>query len=417
MNNGFNVNGQDLDTYLVPRSYFNTGTLWAWGGNYFGGLGNNTRNNTSSPIQTVSGGLSWKQVANNKNICAGIKTDGSLWTWGFNNFGQMGDNTVVSKSSPVQTISGGTNWRQVSLGGNPSQATSTPNGAAAAVKSDGTLWTWGRNNYGQLGDNTTVNKSSPVQTVASGGIWNQVSTNSMGHTAAVKTDGTLWTWGYNARGQLGNNLTVNQSSPIQTVAGGTNWRSVAVGGLYTMAIKTNGTLWAWGRNYQGQLGDNTTNDTSSPIQTVAAGTNWKQVSASVGAYLGNSNTAFTAGIKTDGTLWIWGVNGYGQLGDNTTTSVSSPIQTIAAGTNWNQVSTGYNFTLAIKNDGTLWSWGAQTSGAGAQSSATTTGQLGDNTTVAKSSPIQTVMGGYNWTMCSAGYNFSAATLFINTFPP
>jgi alpha-tubulin suppressor-like RCC1 family protein len=239
----------------------------------------------------------------------------------------------------------------------------------------------------------------------------------MGHMAAVKSDGTLWTWGYNNRGQLGDNTAANKSSPIQTIAGGTNWKSVAVGGYYTMAIKTNGTLWAWGRNYQGQLGDNTTNDTSSPIQTIAAGTNWKQVSASTGAFNGASNPATTAAIKTDGTLWMWGTGSGGQLGNNTVNTYSSPIQTIAAGTNWQQVSTGYNFTMAIKTDGTLWTWGQNTSTIYISGSTGAGGQLGDNTSVAKSSPIQTIASGYNWTWCSAGYCTAVAVNFINTFPP
>ena len=191
---------------------------------------------------------------------------GSLWTWGQNNTGQLGDNTIVNKSSPVQTVAGGTNWKQVAYGTNHT----------AAIKTDGTLWTWGYNNYGQLGDSTIVNKSSPVQTIAGGTNWKQVAGGSV-HTAAIKTDGTLWTWGNNGQGQLGDNTGANKSSPVQTIAGGTNWKQVSVGKDNNAAIKTDGTLWTWGSNLNGQLGDNTVANKSSPVQTVAGGTNWKQV--------------------------------------------------------------------------------------------------------------------------------------------
>ena len=204
------------------------------------------------------------------------------------------------------------------------------------------LWLWGANGVtGQLGDNTTITKSSPVQTVASGANWKQVSVkgNSCG---AIKTDGTLWVWGGNnsLKGQLGDNTTTSRSSPVQTVAAGTNWKQVSFGQYYCGAIKTDGTLWMWGDGLYGKLGDNTNQPKSSPIQTVAAGTNWKQLS--LGEYT-------TAAIKTDGTLWTWGFNYTGALGDNTTTNKSSPVQTVAGGTNWKQVSSGQT-TAAIRDD-------------------------------------------------------------------
>jgi alpha-tubulin suppressor-like RCC1 family protein len=406
MINGFNVNRNDLDTMLVPRSYFNQGTLWVWGYNYYFGLGNTTNVSVSSPTQTIASGLNWKQVVNANSFGAGIKTDGTLWTWGRNNTGQLGDNSTIAKSSPVQIVGGGTTWKQISAGWNQQQSAVTSNGACLAIKTDGTLWAWGRNSYGQLGDNTIISKSSPVQTVAAGFNWKQVSIQ-LGHAVAVKTDGTLWTWGLGTSGQLGNNLLSNVSSPIQTGQGGTSWNSVSAGSYSSSAIKTDGTLWTWGKNNYGQLGNESTSNVSSPIQTVASGTNWKQVSMAGPGFGGSAGPAMTAAIKTDGTLWVWGNNNYGQLGDNTTISKSSPIQTISAGTNWKQVSAGYLFTAAIKIDGTLWTWGnngTPTLGA--------TGQLGDNTTIAKSSPVQTVASGTNWSQCSAGYGLAAATVYI-----
>jgi len=257
---------------------------------------------------------------------------GGLWVCGYNGYGELGDSTITNKSSPVQTIAGGTNWKQVATGYYHT----------AAIKTDGTLWTCGYNGTGQLGDSTTVTgRSSPVQTIAGGTNWKQVAC-SFDHTAAIKTDGTLWTWGYNGYGGLGDSTVTNKSSPVQTITGGTNWKQVACGTYHTAAIKTDGTLWTWGYNVTGQLGDSTITNKNSPVQTIAGGTNWKQVAC--GYYS-------TAAIKTDGTLWGWGRNSYGGLGDSTVTNKSSPVQTIAGGTNWKQVATGYYHTAAIKEMG------------------------------------------------------------------
>jgi len=159
-----------------------------------------------------------------------------------------------------------------------------------------TLLTWGTNGSGQLGDNTSVNRSTPVTTFAGGTNWKQVAGGG-NHTAAIKTDGTLWTWGSNNNGQLGINAVVNRSTPVTTSAGETNWKQVACGNRHTLAIKTDGTLWTWGGNFNGPLGNNTTTLRRTPVTTFAGGTNWKQVA---GGY------AFTSAVTsgTDPTFFI-----------------------------------------------------------------------------------------------------------------
>ena len=369
----------DLKTAFVSDSWlldqFVGNTLFTWGHNGYGALGDNTATSKSNPVQTVAGGINWKQVSGHF-LKAAIKTDGTLWTWGKNSSGELGDNTITHRSSPVQTVAGGTNWKQVSAG----------YWASAAIKTDGTLWVWGVNIDGVLGDNTIVKKSSPVQTVAGGINWKQVVCG-VRNTAAIKTDGTLWIWGSNPYGQSGDNTTISRSSPVQTIAFGTNWKQVSCGIYHCAAIKTDGTLWNWGYNYFGQLGDNTITNRSSPVQTIAYGTNWKNLA---------SGRMHTAATKTDGTLWAWGQNSYGSLGDNTTTHRSSPVQTIAYGTNWKNFNCFYH-TAAIKTDGTLWVWGRNN-----------LGQLGDNTIANKSSPIQTSAYGTNWKQVFAGYFHTAA---------
>jgi len=361
---GVNLNDFYITDADIVDQYLN-GKLWTWGNNDYGQLGDNTGTNRSSPVQTITGGTNWKQVSCGTRSTAAIKTDGTLWTWGSNSYGQLGDNTGTNRSSPVQTITGGTSWKQVSCG----------KYFTAAVKTDGTLWSWGNNGYGELGDGTgETYRSSPVQTIAGGSIWKQVSCGS-GSTAAIKTDGTLWTWGNNISGQLGDGTRTDRSSPVQTISGGTNWKQVSCGYRNTAAIKTDGTLWTWGDNFYGQLGDGTSTSRSSPVQTITGGSNWKQVSC------GSNSTA----IKTDGTLWTWGNNRRGELGDGTETDRSSPVQTIAGGSNWKQVSCGSRSTAAIKTDGTLWTWGLNTFGL-----------LGDGTSTSRSSPVQTIAGGSNW---------------------
>ena len=367
------------------------GPLYAWGYNGFGNLGDTTTIDRSSPVLTIGAGANWTQVSPasvQSQFSAGIKSDGTLWTWGRNSFGQLGDNTIIIKSSPVQTVAGGSNWSQVATGYY----------ASAAIKTDGTLWTWGRNNFGQIGNSSgTASFSSPVQTVAGGTNWASVSAGADSF-GAIKTDGRLWMWGLNSVGTpgiLGDNTSINKSSPVQTIASGINWSKISLGEYNAAGIKTDGTLWLWGSNNGGTLGDNDATQTgkSSPVQTIASGNNWRDIK------LGRWHSI---ALKTDGTLWNWGTNSYGKLGDNTIIFKLSPIQTVAGGSNWSSIAAGKDFSVAVKTDGTLWTWGGNYKGT-----------LGNNIGGAantKSSPIQTIAGGTNWTSVSAGgYSIFALT--------
>lgn len=349
--------------------------LWLWGNNNYGQLGDNTEDDKSSPIQTITGGSNWVSVAGGYDMTLALKSDGTIWSWGYDNHGDLGQNTDgVNLSSPTQ-IGTDTDWTFIS-------ASNWYWGACAGIKTDGSMWLWGYNNNGNIGDDSTDDKSSPVQTVTGGNDWAYVSCSAY-HTGAIKTDGTLWMFGNNSRGELGDDSTDDKSSPVQTITGGTNWVQVSCSRYNTAAIKSDGTLWMWGRNSEGQLGTGDTVEVSSPVQTITGGTNWAQVS--VGRY-------FTGAIKTDGTLWMWGQNNSGALGTSDTQDYSSPVQTICGGNNWAQVSCSYYFTAAIKTDGSLWVWGANGDG-----------QAGNESTVNISSPVQTVAGGNGWTFVSTGY--------------
>jgi len=391
-----------FDDVFVPADAFREGNLFTWGrntgaGQYAGALGNNTTINRSTPVTTFAGGTNWKQVSGGTGFTVAIKIDGTLWTWGQNARGQLGDNTTTARSTPVTTFAGGNNWKQVSCVGL----------FTGAIKTDGTLWTWGYNYNGQLGDNTVVNRSTPVTTFAGGTNWKQVACGYF-HMASIKTDGTLWTWGNNYYGELGDNTSYQTGmlgqrlTPVTTFAGGTNWKQVVCNGAngnsvsHTRAIKTDGTLWTWGNNNFGQLGDNTIISRSTPVTTFAGGTNWKQVAG---------GETYTAAIKTDGTLWSWGRNDFGNLGiNNTTTPICTPVTTFAGGTNWKQVAGGSVHTAAIKTDGTLWTWGLGTSG-----------QLGINLALTRCTPVTTFAGGTNWKQVAGGSGHTAAVTYIDSY--
>ena len=394
----FRENGLDysFDDIFVPADLFRDGNLFTWGSGNYGRLGNEvTTGSISTPVTTFAGGTNWKQVSDGHPLAA-IKTDGTLWTWGSGSNGRLGNGVITGDiSTPVTTFAGGTNWKQVS---------SMSLDSTVAIKTDGTLWTWGRNDRSQLGNAGITDTSTPVTTFAGGTNWKQVNTGGT-HIAAIKTDGTLWTWGFGNNGQLGDNTTGTKSTPVTTFAGGTNWKQVSGGYSHTAAIKTDGTLWTWGNGGDGRLGDNTATTKSIPVTTFAGGTNWKQVS---------SGDAHTAAIKTDGTLWTWGNGGDGQLGDNTDTNRSTPVTTFAGGTNWKQVSAGESFTAAIKTDGTLWTWGAVVPWFFKQGNS---GVLGNaSISGGAATPVTTFAGGTNWKQVTSAIknNNIAAITYIDS---
>jgi alpha-tubulin suppressor-like RCC1 family protein len=323
------------------------GTLWGWGGlNSSGQLGtNNTTTTTSSPVQ-IGTLNNWSQLFASWSGTMAIKTDGTLWGWGRNTtFGQLGDNTVVTRSSPVQ-IGTLNNWSTLAVG----------NTHTLALKTDGTIWSWGGNANGELGQNiaTSAHRSSPVQ-VGTETNWAWIGAGS-NHSLAVKTNGTLWTWGRGNSGELGSGVVTSRSSPVQ-LGTLTNWSNVQGGGFFSMAIKTDGTLWSWGSNGSGRLGDGTSTNRSSPVQ-VGTLTNWSNIYP--GEDAGSNIYGSCAAIKTDGTLWAWGMNGNGQNGQGERGIIarSSPVQ-IGTNTNFASGSFGQEHGIALLNDGTLASWGIQ----------------------------------------------------------
>jgi alpha-tubulin suppressor-like RCC1 family protein len=352
-------------TFQVTVTVTPSGKIYAWGFNATYALGLNDTNSRSSPTQ-VGSATNWTVISAARHFSFGIQSDGTLWSWGQdNNFGQLAQNDGGSYKNVPTKVGNSTNWNLVTGGWYH----------AAAIKTDGTLWTWGRNHQEQLGLNDTVPRSSPTQ-VGTANNWSQVATGKT-HTLAIKTDGTLWAWGQNNIGQLGVGNLNSYNSPKQ-VGTGTDWNLVSANHNSSTAIKSNGTLWSWGQNSNGELGINSTsNNPNSPTQ-VGTGTNWSKI------YRGLYHMM---AVKTDGSLWLCGYNGYGELGQTNVIDRSSPVQ--VAGTTWNLVSGGKYTSIATKTDGTLWSWGANGN----------FGKLGLNDTPVRSSPTQ-IGTATNWNKIS-----------------
>ena len=346
----------------------NDGSLWAWGANNNGQLGNgtNVNFNKSLPVR-VGAETNWTAIAAGYGHTLALKSDGSLWAWGFNSSGQLGDGTRVDKTSPVQ-VGTATDWISVTAG----------TWHTIALKNGGSLWAWGSNSSGQLGDGTIGNlKTSPVK-IGTDTDWTAIAA-AIWHTIALKSDGTLWAWGLNNNGQLGISTSENCSNfpcstvPVQ-VGTATDWTAITAGDNLSIALKRDGSLWAWGANSYGQLGDGTTDSKSIPIQ-VGTETNWTAIAA---------GSDHTLALKSDGSLWAWGNNSYGQLGEGTTVDKSSPVQ-IGTDTDWTAITAGSNHTIALKSDGSLWAWGRNDS---SQLGASTSEYCGSLTLPCSTIPIQ-----------------------------
>ncbi|MFC0038330.1 S8 family serine peptidase [Actinomadura rayongensis] len=336
----------------------NDGSVWAWGLNSSGQLGNGTTVNSTSGVQVS--GLSGVvrapgAVAAGQNHSLAVRGDGTVWAWGANGSGQLGNGTTANSSVPVQ-VSGLSGVKAVAAGLSFS----------LALKSDGTVWAWGANASGQLGNGTTTGSSTPVQ--VSGISDAAVIGAGSSHGLAVRADGTVKAWGANSNGQLGNGANTNSSAPVTVsgLSGVSTWAGALAGGFaHSVALLADGTVRAWGLNNYGQLGNGST--ASSNIPVAVSGLSGV---ATVGAGGWHSVASGTSGVST-----AWGMNTSGQLGDGSTTSSSTPVVV----SDWGPlagVAAGGSSTTGTTPAGIVFAWGLNSSG-----------QLGDGTTTNRSTPV------------------------------
>jgi alpha-tubulin suppressor-like RCC1 family protein len=319
------------------------GTLWAWGDNALGALGDGTNTNRNIPTQ-IGTGNNWLKVAGGAQYSVGIKTNGTLWAWGSNLTGQLGDGTTINKNTPIQ-IGSATDWIKIAVG----------NGHTLAIKANGTLWAWGDNSIGQLGDGTTVNKNVPTP-ISTEPNWQSVAVGA-GFSLATFGNGQLFAWGNNSDGQLGDGTTTNRLIPTP-IGNAFDWANVAAGYSHSVGRKSNGLLYTWGNNTFGQLGDGTNLNRLTPTSV-----NDQVASIDAGWY-------YTVGTSTLGNMLICGQNNFGQLGDGTNSNRNS--STWSNSTNHQMVSAGAYHTFTIYTDGSLGACGINEHG-----------RLGDGTIINK----------------------------------
>ena len=315
------------------------GELYAWGANDNGQLGIGTvipRGESELTPQRVGSDSDWEAIRAGEDHSLALKSDGTLYAWGKNDRGQLGIGGTGSETTPRQVGNAG-DWKTIAARGNHS----------LALKSDGTLYAWGANGFGQLGNgengadfnDKSKDKTAPIR-IGTDRDWRTISAGNL-HSLALKNDNTLHTWGYNRFGQLGLGDTTDRNSPTRVSTG---WKTISAGDAYSLAVKTDNTLHAWGINEDGQLGLGDNTNRNSPTQ-ISVG--WKAAAA------GNTHSL---ALKSDSTLYAWGDNGLGALGLGDYSNKDSPAK-VGSDTDWKAVDGGRHFSLALKDNGALYAWG------------------------------------------------------------
>jgi alpha-tubulin suppressor-like RCC1 family protein len=308
--------------------------------------------------------------AGGQDTCV-VKENGTLYCWGLNTWGQVGDRTKTNRTVPTR-VGTGTTWASVSTSGSHT----------CAINKAGSLYCWGLNNYGQLGDTTRTSNLAPRLVGGTTVKWLTVSTNWF-QTCAITTLHTAYCWGLNADGQIGDGTKTTRLKP-RRIGTDANWATISAGGWHTCATRTTGTLWCWGANNFGQLGDGTTTARSTPVQ-VGSATTWARASA---------GWMHTCGFTATGFALCWGFNSDGQNGIGTTATQLRPVNIGLAGP-WVDISVGDGFSCGVRGDHTTWCWGNNT-----------VGQLGIGTRTDQRSPVQ--VGGMDSMSISNGYSHTCA---------
>lgn len=334
----------------ASSSYFikADGSLWGWGFNGGGQLAQGNYDNVYATPTPIGVGNSWQQITGGGAHTLALQADGSLWAWGYNFNGELGQGTTTLPAKLPLSVGTDKNWKAVAAG----------NAFGIGLKNNGSLWSWGNNAHGELGLGTDITPYKTPTQIGSDLNWKSISISPDGyHTLAIKNDGSLWAWGYNYHAELGLGHNNNQTSPMQ-IGSDHDWRTVAAGQSHSLALKSDGSLWGWGDNTYGQLGLGFRGQGDTPSgfirpTHVGSGTDWKAISTS-----GMNSFA----LKNDGTLWSWGLNFHGELGlGDTDFSHFGPTQ-IGSSNNWNTVVSSSQHTMATKNDGSLWVWGENSYG-------------------------------------------------------
>jgi alpha-tubulin suppressor-like RCC1 family protein len=342
----------------------NKKVTWCWGLNGNGQLGDNSITSQRTPVSVLGAVKTFCQISAGGGHTMAIDKNGRVWAWGINTNGQLGDNSTTSKRTPVSVLGAVKTFCQISAG-------ATDQSYTLAIDKNGRAWAWGNNNLGQLGDNSITSKRTPVSVRGAVKTFCQISAGGF-NTAAIDKNGRAWGWGWNAQGQLGDNTTVSKRTPVSVLGAVKTFCQISVGGGssngQTLAIDKNGRAWGWGYNgFFGCLGDNTTTDRRTPVSVAGSVKTFCKISA---------GDEHTMAIDKNGRVWGWGINRNGQLGDNSITFRRTPVSVLGAVKTFCQINAGATHTIAIDKNGKVWGWGLNSNG-----------QLGDNTIVSKRTPV------------------------------
>lgn len=312
------------------------GNVLTWGSNVNGQLGDGTLTRRTVPglVANFSGAVA---VSAGSEHTLALKGDGTVWSWGRNDNGQLGigsQSPTSTPRTPVQ-VSGLANIVAIAAGQDFS----------AALRSDGTVWTWGGNGRGDLGDNSGARQTRPVRVTALPANIEAIAAGDL-HMLALDATGTVWAWGQNSRGEIGDGSSAFERDLPVVLGSLANITAIGAGAEHSLARQIGGAVFAWGKNQDGQVGDGTQSDRNVPTRVA-------QLAASVAAAGGG---AFSIALKADGLLSAWGYNFFGQLGNggNATSTTPAPVSTLSA---VSAVSAGDNHALALRNDGQVWAWG------------------------------------------------------------
>ena len=378
-----------------------SGNVYDWGSNVYGQLGNSSNTDITSGATPLSGMTGVVEVSAGAFFTLVLKSDGTVWSFGDNSNGQLGNDTTNSSNVPVQVLG--------PLGqGYLSNVIAISAGAhlGVALKSDGTVWDWGINSVnslGSLGDGTYNDSYVPVQVrdPANDGYLTGIVAIASGGASfnmALKSDGTVYAWGYGGNGELGNNGKANSNLPVQVLGPlGTGYLSnilaIAAGNDQCLALKSNGTVWAWGDDGEGQDGDNSPGTSANLVPVQVSGL------TGITAVAGGDDNSMA--LKSDGTVWTWGDNSFGELGNGSITPGISyvPVQATSLSGVFISIASFWRHNMALKSNGTVWAWGDNSGGG-----------LGVPTTsVAHSNQALQVPGIAGGAIAiSAGYNVGAA---------
>jgi alpha-tubulin suppressor-like RCC1 family protein len=417
------------------------GRAWCWGNNDIGQLGDNSITSRRTPVSVLGAVKTFCLISAGSNHTMAIDKNGRAWGWGSNVSGQLGDNSVTSRRTPVSVLGAVKTFCQISAAINNAFQSHT-----VAIDKNGRSWGWGNNDGGQLGDNSNTSRRTPVSVLGTtktfckiyaagfftiaidknGGVWgwgayqssnffglpntftplsicgsnktfcliSAGGNNSGSHTIAIDKNGRAWGWGFNGGGQLGDNSTTSRRTPVSVLGAIKTFCRISAGSNHTMAIDKNGRAWGWGNNGSGQLGNNSTSNIQTPVSVLGAVKTFCRISAGLSATVGLNHTT---AIDKNGRAWGWGNNGNGQLGDNSITSRLTPVSVLGAVKTFCLISAGGNHTMSIDKNGRAWGWGLNGNG-----------ELGNNSVTSIRTPVSVLGAVKTFCLISTGLNYTMA---------